>query len=315
MSILGTIKELFERLTPDGDPTYRSRNWLQKLLKGNWDWFESPSEGTFASGIVSDLTKEGLDFSNLSQSELESILTKYWEEDSGLLSTKHTFDKDRFISDYNAILAAMDAMPEAPDEETFWIKAQERANAEAQDSLNELEDALQSRVSGFNDELQNLADSYRTARSGILSQQYQQNAQLADTLSSQLDKQSRNALEAGASAGIRLASNVNTLLSVQNKQSQASLDTANQLAEMMVRQRNAESSIRSNYDDYMSNYLYEKRGIKDSAYSKAKDYYNQEYGIAENSYDKQLQKWDESNDKNPLWDTKLGKSKYNKTGD
>ena len=59
----------------------------------------------------------------------------------------------------------------------------------------------------------------------------------------------RNAIEAGASAGIRIAGNVNALLTAQNKMSQQSLDTSNQLAQMLLNQRNAEAGLRNQWRD------------------------------------------------------------------
>lgn len=303
--------------------SYTTKNWWQKLLQpglggvwnyagltphrvyqaiksGDWNLPSDVSEDAFTSDIISDLDNSGLDFSNISQSELEDILNKYWEEDDGFFSTTHTFDRDRFISDYNSILAANANMPEAPDAARLWQEAQDRANADAQGDLDTLRQL-------YNDEMRSLASGYGTARSDILSNQYRQNAQLMDTMTSQLDRQNRNALEAGASAGIRLAGNVNTLLSTQNKQSQTSLETANQLSQMMISQRNAEASARGNYFD-------KQRSVKDAAFGKAQDYYDREYGVAQDSYGKQMQDWDNANYGNPLWDTKLGKSKYNKTG-
>lgn len=300
--------------------TYQSQNWWQKFLSGkgligieslgefahegfrtgDWDPFRDPSSDNFTSDIIADLESTGIDFSQISQSELEDILSKYWEDEDGFLSTTHTFDKNRFISDYNNIIAANANMPEAPDAARYWQEAQARANADAQGDLDTLRQL-------YNDEMRSLASGYSTARSDILSNQYRQNAQLMDTMTSQLDRQNRNALEAGASAGIRLAGNVNTLLSTQNKQSQTSLETANQLSQMMISQRNAEASARGNYFD-------KQRSVKDAAFGKAQDYYDREYGVAQDSYGKQMQDWDNANYGNPLWDTKLGKSKYNKTG-
>lgn len=309
--------------------SYDTQKWWQKLLRpsspglfgyladsiatGDWRpgkgrFTANKSEDDYNSDIIAALESEGLDFSNLSQSQIEALLNKYWEEDEGFYNTEHTFDYDRFLSDYNAMNAALDERPKAPS----WDDALNQAYADRDASLAELDELRQMQVGNFNDELRSLASGYNTARSGILSQQYQQNAQLMDTLSSQMDRQNRNALEAGASAGIRLAGNINTLLSTQNQQSQTSLETANQLAQMMVNQRNAEASVRGRYGDYMTQDFATKQNIKDSALGKAKEYYD----ISEKSYSQKLNDWDEAQGGNPLWDYRgtLGKSKYNKTG-
>jgi hypothetical protein len=75
---------------------------------------------------------------------------------------------------------------------------------------------------------------------------------------------------------MRLAGNINTLLSTQNKQSQTSLETANQLAQMMVNQRNAEASVRARYGDYMIQHFAPQQDIKDSLYSRADAHYTAE---------------------------------------
>lgn len=316
--------------------SYNTQKWWQKLLGstilGNADYYFNANSNEDAvkralmpqwlynatqpqlsktdlnTDIISALESEGLDFANLSQSQIENLLNKYWEEDEGMWSTEHTFDYDRFLSDYNAMNAALDERPEAPS----WDDALEKAYRDRDASLAELDELRQMQVGNFNDELQSLASGYNTSRAAVLSNQYRQNAQLMDTMVSQMDRQNRNALEAGASAGLRLAGNINTLLSTQNQQSQTSLETANQLAQMMVNQRNAEASVRGRYGDYMIQHFATKQDKQDSALDKAKDYYD----VSEKSYSQKINDWDDAQGGNPLWDYRgtLGKSKYNKTG-
>ena len=272
---------------------------MNGLSAGHWNPLSNPDELDIARDLIPELEAEGYDFSNIPQYELESILGKYFDDtDYGLLKY-HTFESDRFAKDYADMVAANAEMPEAPDIEQYWQDAQNRANQEADESLDTL-----ARL--YNDERQSLASKYNTARSDLLSSQYQQNAQLMGTLTSQLDKQQRNALEAGASAGIRLANNVNTLLSAQNKQSQTSLETANQLSQMMVNQRNAEASSRRSYFN-------EQKDIKDARYGKAQSYFDTEYNIADKAYLGKKADWDTTNDSNPLWETSLGKTKFKNT--
>lgn len=316
--------------------SYTTKNWWQRaltpntqklidsisqygfkdaFLKGVSDPYRG-SNSDYADDILSELNAQGIDVSQLSGTELEAILDLYWEEEKLPFKTEHTFDYDRFVSDYNAMQNALNSRPEAPDYEQFWNEALAKANAESDEALAELAGITKQREDRFNEELRNLASGYNTARSGILSSQYQQNAQLMDTLSSQLDKQNRNALEAGASAGLRLAGNINTLLSTQNKQSQLSLDTANQLAQMMVSQRNAEASVRGQYGDYMTQNFNTRQDIKNSAFDRASKYADKKYEVANESYVNNLTQYDKANASNPLWDYSdlFAKSKYNKTG-
>lgn len=301
--------------------SYTTKTKLQHAFS-----FTPPASTVYVDGYVPDVSSDllaalqakGIDTSgiaNLSPKVLEEILAPYWNHYKKLFRTDHTFDVDSFVTDYAAMLDALESRPEAPDYEQFWDEALAKANEEAEDALAELAGITKQREDSFNEELRGLASSYNTARSGILSSQYRQNAQLMDTMTSQLDKQNRNALEAGASAGLRLAGNINTLLSTQNKQSQLSLDTANQLAQMMVSQRNAEASVRGQYGDYMTQNFNTQQGIKNSAFDRAGSYYDRTSDIADKSYDKAVSDWDNSNYTNPLWEYKNTiKPKYDKTG-
>ena len=236
-----------------------------------------------------------------------------WDGFGGLLKGsygRYELDEDRLNADLKAMYDALQQRPDTLYAQDYLDAAREQAYAERDAALAELDSVKDTQVELFNDELDSLASSYNTAKSSILSNQYQQNAQLMDTMASQMDKSRRNALEAGASAGLRLAGNINTLLSTQNKQSQISMDTANQLAQMMVNQRNAEASTRRDYGNYMSQYLSDKRGINDSAESKAQSYYDVNYGTAQRDYDTKANEWDSKNSSNPLWEYK---SKYSKS--
>ena len=289
----------WQRLFTTMNPMVLLATLKNGLSTGHWNPLTNPGEIDVARSLIPELEAEGYDFSNIPQYELESILGDYFDETNYGLYKAHTFESDRFAKDYADMLAANAEMPEAPDIEQYWQDAQDRANQEADNSLDTL-----ARL--YDDERQSLASKYNTARSDLLSNQYRQNAQLMGTLTSQLDKQQRNALEAGASAGIRLANNVNTLLSAQNKQSQTSLETANQLSQMMVNQRNAEASSRRSYFN-------EQKDIKDAAYGKAQGYFDTEYNIADEAYQSKKTKWDDANKFNPLWETNLGKTKFNNT--
>lgn len=219
-------------------------------------------------------------------------------------------------SDINAMLKALAERPEEPLQENFLNDARAQVAAENEELYADL-DALKDRqTSLYNDQLGSMAENYNTARSNILSQQYQQNAQLMDTLQSGMDRSRRNALEAGASAGVRIADNINTLLSVQNKQSATSMETANQLSQMMINQRNAEAQVRGDYANMLSDDTSKRHDIKLSSESRASSLADTNYRTAYNSYDKNLRDWDSNNSFNPFYDYRGQISKYsqNSTG-
>lgn len=166
----------------------------------------------------------------------------------------------------------------------------------------EADNALQS----FQDQLRESTDDYNRRASGILSNQYMANAQVYDTLQSDLRKSRQNALEAGASAGLRIAGNVNALLSAQNKQAQTSMDTSNALAEMLLQQRNAAAGLRSDYRNYMSDVNQRRTDLDTQRRTERENLYNQRhnaqtdaYNTAMSSYNTQWDTWNQNVDAQP----------------
>jgi hypothetical protein len=124
-------------------------------------------------------------------------------------------------------------------------------------------------------------------RSQILGNQYQQQSQLMGTVGSEMSKARRNALEAGASAGLRMAENINTTLAMQNKQSQISLETSNQLAQQLLNQRQAAAGIRGDYNSMLDRNSAERRQYTDSSTQRLLD--DKRY-----TYEKDLSNWENS---------------------
>ena len=137
------------------------------------------------------------------------------------------------------------------------------------DSELRLLDDLSETKRMYNAQLQGLNDSFEQRASALSSQQYLANAQTYDALRSDLRRSRQNALEAGASAGVRIASNVNALLTAQNKQSAASMDTANALAEMLLQHRNAVSGMSRDFANYRSGI---NRSLSENDTAKARAY-------------------------------------------
>lgn len=125
--------------------------------------------------------------------------------------------------------------------------------------LGELAKSEERQTANFQNQLQENQMMFDDYRSQILGNQYQQNAQLMGSVDSAMSKARRNALEAGASAGLRMAENINTTLALQNKQAQTSLETSNQLAQQLLNQRQAAAGIRSDYNTMLDNNSAERR--------------------------------------------------------
>lgn len=129
-------------------------------------------------------------------------------------------------------------------------------------------------------EIANLQNMYGGARRDILGAQQEQYKGILGQVGSDIDKARQNALEAGASAGLRLAGNVNVLLSAQNKQRATSLDTANNLAQMLMNQQNQAMGLR--------------RDVAQRDASRAQrttQNQQQQYGAERNMYNQELDDW------------------------
>lgn len=181
-----------------------------------------------------------------------------------------------------------------------FVKSSEDIYANVDNYLNPVYDAERSRLDAeindmredYRDQLRTSADMYSRQASGLLSNQYLANAQTYDALQSDLRKSRQNALEAGASAGIRLAGNVNALLTAQNKQSQTAMDTSNALAEMLLQQRNAAAGIRSDYRGYMSNANQRRSDIDARQRTERESLYNTIYDSQLNDYNRAMTDYD-----------------------
>ena len=145
----------------------------------------------------------------------------------------------------------------------------------------------------YQNELSEELDFYNNRASNLMANQYRANVQTYDALQSDLRKSRQNALEAGASAGMRIAGNINSLLSAQNKQAQTAMDTSNALAEMLLQQRKAASGIRNEYSNYMqgvnsrkSNYGIDRANALSKYKSNLTDLDMQKYTDRESQYDR-----------------------------
>lgn len=238
------------------------------------------------TSIASKLQGDELDYWNsLSAPEQDALLDSYYTEyDNGLYNlwglqgTSEKFDLDTFLKDigeYGNIEVAP-TLSKYVNIDDALATAQESVDAENERLL-----AL------LNEDLQRTGDAYTQAKNTLLTGQYQRNMQTMDTLSSDMARSRRSAIEAGASAGIRIAENVNTLLTAQNKMSQQSLDTSNQLAQMLLNQRNAEAGLRSQWRDTQS-----------STYDRVQGRAQNEMSIGQQRYNQAQEDWQRRNDAN-----------------
>ena len=277
--------------------------------------FNDPND--YYSKAISRIDASGNSWWNtLSNSAKQDLINLYkgdeikdWSTLWGVLpGAEYAPDIDGLLADLEELSAVGDFDLEMPSYESIeeeiakQLKPEyERARQRELDSFNAkntaLDEAQALTQKSYEDQLQNMSSMYNRQASTLMSNQYLANAQTFDTLQSDMRKSRQNALEAGASAGVRIAGNVNALLSAQNKQSATAMDTSNALAEMLLQQRNAASGLRSDYNQYMSQYKSNKANAKadyntaltnaDTAYrSELSDAVDTRYGREMSDYNK-----------------------------
>lgn len=137
--------------------------------------------------------------------------------------------------------------------------------------------------SGEREMLGDIQGTYDTYRKDMLQQQNLNRGQIMNAYQNAFRDQRSRAIEAGASAGLKLANNVNALLSAQNAQRATSLETSNQLANMVLQQQNAafqaRSQAKTNRLDLAGRF----------SEKELKDYQAGQYGREAAMYDRQME--------------------------
>ena len=271
------------------------------------DWYKKNYTGEYSDYLNS-----------LSDAELGAILEQYYNSENVFGGKRYVFDTDEATSELESLINSLSGYeaPEAPNYAEIYKDAQNvidaennellaSLNSQYQNNLNLLNANTARQTQSFNDELSNLNSMYNDYSRQILSNDYMRNAQLTDSVTSALSKSKQNALEAGASAGARLAGNINTIMSMQNKQTQQSLETSNQLAQQLLNQRQAAAGIRGNYNDMLnydtqsrlglsSNYGDNIRSIKQGSTERKNNYANQQFQTQQSIYENQLGNYEDS---------------------
>lgn len=132
---------------------------------------------------------------------------------------------------------------------------------------DELTELANQQEQNYNQQMALNRQSYNLALNGILDNQYRNGAMIQDALQSDISRTRQNALEAGASAGVRIAGNINATLSAQNKQSATAMETSNNLAQMLLNQRQAQASLTSDYNNYRTQNLNQRASMEQSKYA------------------------------------------------
>lgn len=231
---------------------------------------------------------------SLTDAQLENILkenaatdTEDYAFNSFMYGDRKYIDLQSAITDLQQ-LAQVGDMPTRRSREEIVDEIYSGNNAEVNRYLEDLQKETDRNTELMQQQLNENQLAFDDYRSNILSNQYQQNAQLMGQVGSEMSKARRNALEAGASAGLRMAENINTTLAMQNKQSQLSLETSNQLAQQLLNQRQASSGIRSNYNQMLNNNASEARQYKANAVDKFDSLEQSRYNDAYDKWSSQM---------------------------
>ena len=236
--------------------------------------------------------------SDKSDAEIYALLEPYFEESGGQLAPHETINEELLKSHLNNLQSTTGlGTLTRPDYDAIGAESDEAIEKEVQYLIDDIEASKDARESLYKNQIADLNNIYDTSRRQLLSSNYQQNTALTDTVGSELNKARQNALEAGANAGLRIASNINTLMSVQNKQNQLSLDTANNLAQQLLNQRQANMGLTSQYQSDIDNYNSEKRSLNNGLAERKSNARANAYSEAESKYNNEVDAWNEDYDK------------------
>lgn len=261
-------------------------------------WHRNSSNKDTANWARKYLSKNGADASlldSLSDDELADLLFENYgtgKSYGGIFGGKGTevttSGLEALLNDLTELQGLQLTRPDDIDLESVYADAESNVQKDIDNTLALYDADLQRQTKLYNDNMNNLNAMYNQNANAILANDYRNNAALLGSVNSSMSRARQSALEAGASAGIRLASNVNTLLSIQNKQAQTSLDTSNQLAQAMLNQRQASMSLKNDYSDVLSSDTNKRASLENGRYERMQAAKDTAGNLATNVYNNKL---------------------------
>lgn len=248
---------------------------------------------------------------DMSDKEVGALLDQYFidSDDNGLgqalLGDYDVLDIDSVLQDLDQVNSYnFDNLPTLPDAQEAYQNALGTISAENAEIESLYDQLLDQQTTGYQQQLQDINKSYGDYRQQVLGNQYAQNAQMSGTAQSEMSRSRQRALESGASAGLRLANNVNTLLSMQNQQASQSLQTSNNLAQMLLNQQQAAAGVRGDYQNALASDTSRRAELRRGTAERANAYGNSMLRTNQSIYDQQMEQWE--ND----FDTNLGNNPF-----
>lgn len=282
-----------ERGAPGSAERLKAVGYGLNPMNGLNDIFTQDTHYLSKARLKALMEAEGLDASwldNLTDPEINALQSDFMVNDTednlfGWFAKDEKVDTEALLSALRAA-PTVEAKPELPPASDFFTD--EYINSLIGGRMSELEGMRRQYQSQYEDEMANIDEDYGAIRQNLLATQSRQNAELMDTMRSEMSRSRRNALEAGASAGIRLADNINIMLSNQNKQAQTSLETSNQLAQMAINQRAAKSQAQGQYNQYMQQNFDSRNSLRQQGLDEA----NSRYNVANDDAARRQAAWD-----------------------
>lgn len=245
---------------------------------------------------------------SMSDAALGGILDEYWTKSNMGIWKDNVFDTGSAMQDLRALQSL-----DIPMEKSYGDivrEAEARVDAENRQLMDIYDSALNNQQSLYNSQMGNLDRGYDRYAKQVLAMDYQKNNQLLGSLEGSMSKARQNALEAGASAGVRLANNVNTLMSTQNQQAQQSLQTSNNLAQMLMNQQQAAAGLKSNLANAYSTNANQKAGLLQGTLERKQNYADSSWNQYQKEYNDKLDAATAALGGNPFVDAQKG---YNQT--
>lgn len=247
-------------------------------------------------------SKENGLLDGFTENELDALLeeeyggTKFRLFDFNTWGADHEFDWDALEQDYQNYLKWRDEVGDMPGEIDYDAVAN-LANAQI--------DAENAQVGALYDQmLSRSEDSYRSALAEnnamyndqvntLLSNSAAETNALAGSMAWQQKRATRNAITRGASAAQRLTASINAQLGTQAQASTQALETSNTLAQMLLSQRQAASSIRQNYNSDLNEYASNKANLLSGTAERKASYRNSQLSAAESMHKAQMDQWND----------------------
>lgn len=241
----------------------------------------------------------------LSNADIEQILSTYDNGKSQFLDGKLAFTNDvgfdtkafnEALKDYESWKDKVGEMPEYVDEEAINRLADNAIDTE-NSQIQALYDEMLGRTTDlYKADLDASNQSYNDYVNQMLSNQAQTTNTIAGSARSELQRSQRNAINRGATAAMRLVSNINTELGLQNKAAQQSLDTSNNLAQMLLTQRQSAAQLRSQYGNELNDYTANKANLLSGTAERKANYRNTMRDEAYSNYQNKMDRWNDTLD-------------------